>query len=128
VAQDASESGLGVITRRMFVGGLASVRLPRKHLVLEAIAAERMPHHLVVSGVEPSPFFEVRDYATASPELHAILVARGRALRLENGKFLFSFDSLASRERTWREMSANPEWIAMRQNAAVNEIALYRTL
>jgi hypothetical protein len=112
----------------MFVGGMASVCLPREHLVLEAIAAERMPHRLVVSGVEPSPFFEVRDYGTASPGLHAILVARGHALRLENGKFLFSFDSLASRERAWREMGADPGWIEMRQNAVVNEIALYRTL
>lgn len=112
----------------MFVGGLASVRLPRKHLVLEAIAAERMPHRLVVRGVEPSPFFEIRDYGTASLELQSILVARGHALRLENGKFLFPFDSLASRERAWREMSAKQEWIGMRQNAVVNEIALYRTL
>jgi hypothetical protein len=117
-----------VITRRVFVGGLASACVPRNHLILEAIAAERMPHRLVVSGVEPSPFFEVRDYGTVCPELDAMLVARGHALRLENGKFLFSFDSLALRERAWREMSADPQWIGVRQNAVVNEIALYRTL
>jgi hypothetical protein len=60
--------------------------------------------------------------------LHAILMARGHALRLENGKFLFPFESLASREQAWRRMSADPKWIAVRQSTALNEIALYRSL
>jgi hypothetical protein len=53
---------LGVITRRMFVGGLAGVCLAGEYLVLEAVAAERMPHRIVVCGVERAPFFELRDY------------------------------------------------------------------
>jgi hypothetical protein len=121
MAQNASESGLGVITRRIFVAALAGTCLPQP-LVLEAIAAERMPHRLTISGVPRSPFFEIRDYGTECPAIF------GGALRLENGKFLFAFESLEARERAWREWSADPRWIAVRRNAVLNEIALYRAI
>jgi len=100
----------------------------REYLTLEAIAAERMPHRMMVSGVARSPFFELRDYGTASPELDAILRARGRAVRLENGKFLFPFESLAAREQVWRGMSVDPDWIGLLPHVALNEIAVFRTL
>ena len=114
-----------MITRRTFGGGLASLFVRRDFLVLEAIAAERMPHRMVVCGVARAPFFELRDYGMDCQELYGIF---SHALRLENGKFLFPFESLAARERAWREMSADPKWIAVRQNADLNEIAVYRTL
>jgi hypothetical protein len=113
-----------LISRRLFLGGLAGVCAPQP-LVLEAIAAERMPHRLLVSGVPRSPFFELRDYETPCSEL---LVALGHAQRLGNGKLLFPFDSLAQREQLWRRINADPQWIAVRNNAVVNEIAVYRTL
>jgi len=113
------------MTRRLFVGGLASVGLGRHRLVLEAIAAESMPHRLLIAGVPRSPFFEVRDYGTECPE---ILVAQYSAMRLDNGKLLFPFKSLGSREQAWRRLDVDPQWIAFRQNAVLNEIAIYRTL
>jgi hypothetical protein len=124
VAQDASENGLGM-TRRIFVAGLASVRTLSPALLLDAIAAERMPHQLLISGVPKSPFFEIRDYGTEYPEF---LVAQGRALRLENGKLLLPFESLSSREELWRRLSVDPQWIASQKYASLNEIAIYRTL
>jgi hypothetical protein len=109
----------------MFVGGVTGVCLTREHLVLEAIAAERMPHRLVVSGVERSAFFELRNYESGVPleifERHGI-----RAVLRRNGRYLFAFESLAARERAWRELSADSHWIAAQRNAPLKEIALYR--
>jgi hypothetical protein len=123
MAQDASKGRLGVITRRMFVGGIAGVCVAREHLVLEAIAAERMPHRLVVRGVAKAPVFELRDYEGRVPleilERHGIRVASRK-----NGRVLIPFESLAARERAWREVDADPEW----RGAVVREIEVYRSL
>ena len=90
-----------------------------EHLVLEAIAAERMPHRIVVSGVERAPFFELRDYGTA--EAGAILNRQGiRAVCSENGRFLFAFETLAERERAWRGVRVD--------GVSPREIAVYRSL
>jgi len=103
----------------MFVGSLAGVSLAGEHLVLEAIAAERMPHRIVVRGVERAPFFELRDYGTA--EVGAILDRQGiRAVFSDNGSYLFAFESLAARERAWREVSMD--------GVSPREIAVYRSL
>lgn len=109
---------------------MAAVCWPRReHLVLEAIAAERMPHRMVLSGVARSPFFELRDYGIAGERVVAILNRFGiGAVMEENGRLLFSFDSLVAREKAWRELGAHQEWIALRRSANLNEIAVYRTL
>jgi hypothetical protein len=119
VAQNASESGLGVITRRIFLGGLAGACAAREHLVLEAVAAERMPHRIFVCGVEKSPFFELRNYGGAAP-LEVFRRHGVRAVLEENGRVLFAFESLAARERAWREIGA--------VDASLKEIAVYRTI
>jgi hypothetical protein len=127
MAQDASKGRLGLITRRIFVGGLAGVGLMRDSLVLEAVAAERMPHRMVVRGVARSAFFELRDYGAACPRLMTVLKRHGiRAVWAENGRFLIPFETLAARERAWREVSADAEWIGF--EAAVREIAVYRAV
>jgi hypothetical protein len=121
MAQDASQSGLGVITRRLFMAGVVGGCAPRECLVLEAIAAERMPHRMVVRGVAKAPFFELRDYGTAKVagifERHGI-----KPVLAENGRFLFAFESLAQRERVWREAGADRAWECFE----VREIAVYR--
>jgi hypothetical protein len=105
----------------MFVGGMAGVGLTSEGLVLEALAAERMPHHLVVHGVEKAPFFELRDYGSAA--VAGILERCGiHAVWRENGRFLFAFESLAHRERVWREASADADW----RCAELREIAVYK--
>jgi hypothetical protein len=123
MAQDASKGRLGVITRRMFVGAVAGVSVAREHLVLEAIAAERIPQRLVVRGVARSAFFELRSYESRVPleifERDGIRVASH-----ENGRVLIPFESLAARERAWREVSADPEW----RGAVVRGIEVYRSL
>ena len=110
-----------MISRRMFVGGLAGVGLAGEHLVLEAIAAERMPHRIVVSGIERAPFFELRDYGSAEVaevlERHGIRTAWG-----EGGRFLIPFETLAERERAWREVGGKADWASLR------EIAVYRVV
>lgn len=117
MAQDASEGRLGVMTRRMFVGALTGASLAGDPLVLEAVAAERMPQTLVVSGIKRSPFFELRDYGDA--KVAAILGRQGiRAVYSENGRFLFAFESLAERERAWRKISVD--------GVSLREIAVYR--
>lgn len=110
------------------MGSVAGICLRCEPLVLEAIAAERMPHRLQISGVPHAPFFEVRNYGTDCPGLHTLLVESGHALRMDDGKFLFPFESLASREQAWRQVNADPAWIALRKNTVVSEIAIYRTL
>jgi hypothetical protein len=103
----------------MFVGGLAGVCLAGEYLVLEAVAAERMPHRIVVCGVERAPFFELRDYGGAVP-LEVFNRHGVRAVLEENGRLLFAFESLAARERAWREVSVD--------GASLKEIAVYRTV
>jgi hypothetical protein len=112
-----------VITRRMFVGAIAAGSMARGHLVLEAVAAESMPHRLIVSGVSRAPFFEVRDYGDA--EISGILNRHGiRTVLRDHGRFLFAFETLAERERAWREVSADAEWVG----ATVREISVYRSV
>jgi hypothetical protein len=111
------------------MGAMAGVCVPGEHLVLEAIAAERMPHRIAVWGVARAPFFELRDYGSAAPQITGLLNGHGiRAVLEENGRFLFPFESLASREKAWRGVSADPEWIGLRESAVLNEIAVYRVL
>jgi hypothetical protein len=103
------------VTRRIFIGALAGIAAPKNHLVLEAIAAERMPHRLIVRGLTRAPFFEMRDYGNATPELGDL-----QPVLEENGKLLFAFETLAARERAWRELGA------IEGNASLREIAIYR--
>ena len=116
-----------MITRRLFFGAVAGVCLPREHLVLEAIAAERMPHRMVVRGVARAPFFELRDYGAAGARVVGVLHRCGmRAVWLGGGRFLFPFDSMAARESAWRAASADPRWIEIREGVGLREIAVYR--
>lgn len=114
MAQDASEGRLGV-TRRLFIGAMAGAGACRETLVLEAIAGEEIPHRRIVCGVARAPFFELRDYGAAAPEFGAL-----RPVLQENGKLLFAFETLAARERAWRELGATEA------NASLREIAIYR--
>ena len=125
MGQDASKGRLGVISRRMFVGGFAGVCLAKDHLVLEAVAAEKMPHQIVVTGVERAPFFELRDYG--SSQIAGVLRRCGlQPVLEEDGRLLFAFETLAAREMAWREISTNAEWIRCRAGETVRQIAIYR--
>jgi hypothetical protein len=78
-----------------------------------------MPHRILVRGVKRAPVFELRDYGTA--EVGGILDRQGiRALCEENGRYLFAFESLAARERAWREVRLD--------GVSLREIALYRSV
>jgi hypothetical protein len=109
----------------MFVGGLAGACLAKDCLVLDAVAAEKMPHRLIVSGVERSPFFELRNYG--SREVAGVLRRCGlHPVLEEDGRLLFAFETLAAREMAWREISTNVEWIHCSAGTTVREIAIYR--
>jgi hypothetical protein len=92
-------------------------------LVLEAIAAESMPQRWVVSGVGHSSFFELRDYGISG--LSPVLEHHGiRTILEEDGMYLFPFDSLYARERAWREVSVDREWMAIQ--ACPRQIVVYK--
>ncbi len=44
----------------------------------------------------------------------------------ESGDFLFGFETLASREKAWREIIAEPQWAGL--NAQLEDLAIYKTL
>ena len=117
-----------MITRRALLGAAAGTCWPRREcLVLEAIAAERMPQKMVVRGVEPAAFFELRDYGAAGDRAVEVLTERGiKPVLREQGRLLFAFESLVERERTWRELSADAEWTLISKSFALTELALYR--
>lgn len=118
------------MTRRIFIAGsMAGVCATRRPLVLEAIAAERMPQRLVVPAVSPSAFFELRDYGAGAVRLAGVLNRHGIRPVLEHrGRLLFPFETLAARERAWRLVSADPQWIALRDSVVLGELAVYRRL
>ena len=126
MAQDASEGRLGVITRRALFGAAAGACWPRREgLVLEAIAAERMPCRMAVSGIEWAPFFELRDYG--GTEVCSILERHGiKPVLRDGGRMVFAFRTLAERERAWRELSFDEEWIAVEKTVDLREVTLYR--
>ena len=105
---------------------MAAVCAPGDGLVLEAIAAEKMPQKLVLHGVARAEFFELRDYGQ-SP-LADFFESRGlRAVLHQEGRFLFSFNSLAAREATWRRLSADPEWHAI-STVALRELTVFKAI
>jgi hypothetical protein len=111
-----------VITRRLFVGAMAAACVPGNRLVLEAIAAEKMPQRLIVHGVARAEFFELRDYG----ESPLAGFFEHSAILHDGGRFLFAFDSLAQRESTWRSLSADPQWIALSRNVTLRELTIFR--
>jgi hypothetical protein len=88
--------------------------------VLEAIAAERMPQRVIVRGVEPAAFFELRDYGADGARVGAELCRRGIGhVWQEGGRFLFAFETLEARERAWREFGAE-------LNVDLREVTVFR--
>ena len=119
-----SQGRLG-LTRRVFLAGTTGLCPLRRSFVLEAIAAERMPHRIVVWGVPASTFFELREYGVATAGLIRVLSRHGiRPVLAEEGRLLVPFESLAEREQAWRRVSGDREWIGL--GARVAKIAVYR--
>src|ERR1700761_8358351 len=114
MAQDASQDGLGWlnmigVTRRFFFGLPIFAFTPRT-VSLKAVAATEMPGRITIPAHSRGIYFEQRDYSS-SEGLREIFIRHGIAPALQNGsQFLLPFDSLATRERFWREVGADPEW------------------
>jgi hypothetical protein len=103
----------------MFVSSVAGACLAGEPLVLEAIAAERMPHRIVTYGLKRAPFFELRDYGSA--DVGGVLNRQGLLpVYSKGGRYLFAFESLVAREQAWRQVRID--------GAALREIALYRSV
>jgi len=99
----------------------------RDYLVLEAIAAERMPDQMVVRGVERAAIFELRDYGAARAEVVEVLSQRGvRPVLQESGRLLFAFESLAAREEAWRRVSVDPQWIGLATRFDLRGLTVFR--
>lgn len=119
----------------MFAGVLAGLPMGQRGTVLEAIAAAHMPHRLFVRdsgliGADDPRLFELRVYQSTAPaRLSAIFRRHGiRPLMEGTGAFLIPFDSLAAREKAWRELGADPEWAEARGESALREMAIYRPI
>jgi len=116
-----------VITRRALFGAAAGACWPRRRrLVLEAIAAEVMPHQMVVRGVERAPFFELREYAHFEPRMVAIWNRYEiRPALVESGRVLIPFEALDARERAWREVSSDSEWTELGEKVVLKKLTLF---
>lgn len=108
------------------MGALAGACVPQRPLVLEAIAAERMPQTLIVHGVAPSAFFELRDYGASVPRVVRVLERCGiHAVSKDRDKLLFGFSTLEERETAWRLAASNEDWVAVRDSVVLKELAVY---
>lgn len=82
---------------------------------------------MVVSGVQRAPFFELRDYGVSDPRMVEIWKRRGMWPVLdERGRFLIPFETLAARERAWREVGGDAEWIGLGKRVVLKELTLFR--
>jgi hypothetical protein len=112
-------------------------------LSLPAVAAACMPESLVIEHagcgspmrgnadalerIARAGYVEFRRYRQEfSLHTQETLMRCGNRpiLQGENGAFLFAFDTLASREKAWRELSSRPEWL--RLEVKLEELAIYR--
>jgi hypothetical protein len=124
-----------------------SVRRLRRYtgsgLSLPAVAAACMPESLViepsgngapmrgnVSALERlarAGYVELRRYRQdGAVGLQETLLSHGipPLLTGENGAFLFAFDTLANREKSWRELSSQREWLEL--EGKLEELAIYQ--
>jgi hypothetical protein len=97
-----------VITRRDFAG-IAVVALlarPRRTYTLQAVAAERMPHTLVIQGADEPAFshqgiFELREYQSHVPDIATLRRYGIDPIRSMGATLLIPFESLEARDRAW---------------------------
>ena len=82
---------------------------------------------MVVRGVESAAFFELREYAVSAPPMIEVWNRHGIRPVLQNGgRFLIPFETLTARERAWRELSLDAEWIRNEKTVDLTEVTLYR--
>jgi hypothetical protein len=111
-----------------------------------AIAAASMPEHLVIGHRElgipmrgsinleeslaRASYVEFRRYRFRSAEdslrARETFIDGGLKplLRGKAGDFLFGFETLASREKAWRELNSLPQWFELR--AHLEDLAIYK--
>ena len=97
-----------VMTRRDFAG-IAVVALlarPRRTYMLQAVAAERMPHTLLIQTsdercADRESIFELREYQSQAPDLAALRRYGIDPIRSMGATLLIPFESLEARDRAW---------------------------
>jgi hypothetical protein len=99
---------LGVITRRDFAGimGAGMLARARRTYTLQAIAAERIPHTLVIHTsdkrlADRERIFELREYQSRAPDLPALRRCGIEPIRSTSATLLIPFESLEARDRAW---------------------------
>jgi len=114
---------LGVIDRRTFFATFLPFVAPRV-MVLEAIAAARMPETILVPGARiRGPVVELRKYRSPVPD-QLFRRAGIHVVRRSKNSYLIGFQSLTERQRKWDALAADPEWRGMHPI----EISLYRRI
>jgi len=116
-------------------------------LAFPAIAAASMPEVLVIGDGAPgvrmrgradlgeslagAGYVELRRYRFDRDEdrvrAREVFVRAGiqPLLTGESGDFLFGFKTLGSREKAWREIIVEPQWVGLR--AQLQDVAIYKT-
>jgi len=111
-----------------------------------AIAAASMPENLVIGnpgpgilmfgpidleeGLARAGYVELRRYRFECEadrvRAYETFVHRGIQPLLvgETGEFLFGFETLANREKAWRELNSAPHWL--QQRARLEDLAIYK--
>jgi hypothetical protein len=127
------ETFSSVITRRAFAGIAAAALLarPRRTYALQAIAAERMPHTLVIHTsdqrlADRERIFELREYLSRTPDLAALRRCGIDPIRSTGATLLIPFESLEARDRAWTRFSVEN---SLERNASCTvprSISLYR--
>ena len=93
-------------------------------IVLEAVAAPVMPHtKLLPDPRVQESYLEFRTYHSPLPA--ALLDTAGiRALRQSRNEYVFTFESLESRQAAWTALACDPRWTGLHPT----HISLYRRL
>jgi hypothetical protein len=102
------ETVSNAMTRRDFAGIAAAALLARpcRTYTLQAIAAERIPHTLVIQAGDiriagHRGIFELREYESRPPDLAALRRCGIEPIRSTGATLLIPFESLEARDRAW---------------------------
>jgi hypothetical protein len=127
------ETFWGVITRRDFwaIAAAALLARPRRAYPLQAIAAERMPHTLVIHMsdrrlADRERIFELREYQSHAPDIAVLRRCGIEPINSTGATLLIPFDSLEARDRAWTRFNVEN---SIERNASCTvprSISLYR--
>ncbi len=127
------ETFSAAMTRRDFAGIAAAALLTRRSRLytLQAIAAERMPHTMVIHAsdarlADRERIFELREYESRVPDLATLRRFGIEPVRSSSATLLIPFDSLEARDRAWTRFNVEHSVEQNVPHTGPRSISLYR--